>query len=568
MEPIRAIQTDFAAGEIAPSMLGRTELQRWYSAAELLRNLVVVPQGGVRRRPGMRHLHNLIGNPAHRLIPFAFNVEQTYAFLLLASEFVVYRADGTQVAVVGGCPWTATQAEQMNFAQSADTLLLFHAGMPPQRIRRGASDSIWTRDAIPFVNTPDVEYGGGPEPIMSSTRGWPECGAFHQQRLWIGGFASRPATILASKVGDVFNLALGSTAADDGILFTLATDNINGVFQMATGRTLEIFTAGAEHALVTQGAVTPPNVDIRQQTPRGIQRYTAPARMDGASLFVQRGGGALRGFLFDDAEAAYKADIVSLLAPHLIRAPAQIAARIGAVGEDADNVILANPDGEATLLTTLRAQNITAFSRWATEGRIRGVCALASGEVFFTVERFGNLRVELWDQSRFLDASVLTTSATPFATLTGLSHLEGRQVHLMLDESYQGTHTVSGGAITLPRPARRAEAGLLHTPEILALPVEPRAASGSLVGRKARITRLTARVRNTGLFEMQGRDVIFRTLGGPPAPPLDSPPPRVTGDVRIEGIVGWRQRPQVTIRQPVPGPFELLALSYDLRLGT
>jgi hypothetical protein len=456
----------------------------------------------------------------------------------------------------------------MNFAQSADTLLLFHANMQPQRIRRGGSDSVWTLDNAPFVNIPTVDFGSGAEPIMSATRGWPECGTFHQQRLWIGGFRSRPASIVASKVADPFNLDLGSAAADDGILFTLAANNINGVFQMATGRTLEIFTAGAEHALVTQGAVTPTNVDIRQQTPRGIQRYTAPAQMDGASLFVQRGGGALRGFLYDDAEAAYKADVVSLLAPHLIRAPTQLAARIGAVGEDADNVILANPDGEATLLTTLRAQNITAFSRWATEGTIRGVCALASGEVFFTVTRFGNLRVELWDEARYFDASRLHTSATPFSTLTGLAHLDGQQVHLMLDESYQGVFTVSGGTLTLPREALRAEAGLLHTPELIALPVEPRAPTGSLVGRKARITRLTARVRNTGLFEMQGRDVIFRTLGGPPAPPLDSPPPRFTGDVRIEGIVGWRQRPQVTIRQPIPGPFELLALSYDLRLGT
>ena len=51
--------------------------------------------------------------------------------------------------------------------------------------------------------------------------------------------------------------------------------------------------------------------------------FVKPAPFDGATLFVQGSGNALREFLFTDAEAAYTSVAVSSLAPHLIRKPTQ-----------------------------------------------------------------------------------------------------------------------------------------------------------------------------------------------------------------------------------------------------
>jgi len=567
MARARSGQTSFTSGELSPNLYGRIEASRYYGGAALLRNVLVIPQGGVQRRPGMAHRTQLDGSlTGIRLIPFAFNTEQTYAIALKAGGFFVWTADGTYRGFIGGAPWTGAQAAQMNFAQSADTLLLFHPDVQTQRIRRGASHASWTRDALPYANVPTHDYGSGAEPVISATRGWPEAGTFHQGRLWVGGFRSRPATMMASKVADYFNFDRGTSLDDEGIYVTIDSDQVNAIYQMRSGRTLQVFTSGAAFAPTVDPPYTPTNFNLNEQTRRGIKRFATMSEIDGATIFVGRGGAALRQFLYDEVEQAYRADLLSLLSPQLIRDPSQMAMRRGQAGDDADHMVIINADGAPSVLTTLRAQEITAFTRWETDGTILSAAALESGEVFFAVNRNGVVQVETWETSRLLDSSIARTEASPFTTIPGMAHLNGRSVHIVADGSYLGTATVADGSVTLPRAALTAEAGLLFTPRLETLPLEPRDPTGALPGRVSRIARATARVVDTAIFTLQGRKVIYRQIGAG-APVFGTPSPRLTGDVTVRGIAGWRQRHTLTIEQPIPGPMTLLSLSYDLGLG-
>lgn len=45
-------QSSFASGELSPLILGRTDLEQYYKGAQDAQNVVIVPQGGVKRRPG------------------------------------------------------------------------------------------------------------------------------------------------------------------------------------------------------------------------------------------------------------------------------------------------------------------------------------------------------------------------------------------------------------------------------------------------------------------------------------------------------------------------------------
>jgi hypothetical protein len=639
MRPTRAAQTSFTSGEIGPTLAGRIEVAKYYAGAALLRNLLVRPQGGVRRRPGMLHVGNLPGGETGvRLIPFAFNTEQTYVIALTNAAFRVFRGpDGVELANVTGCPWNGTQASQMNFAQSADTLLLAHPDVQPQRIRRGTLETTWTRDAAPLINLPTYDYGavtptgtmtasgttgaititasaavftagmvgwavtgnGGSayitgftsstqvnatvrtgrafantsafsgwlleEPVISATRGWPECVTFHQARLWYAGFKSRPATFMASKIADFWNFDGGSALDDEAISATIDTNQVNAIHQLASGRALQLFTSGAEH-IITGDPITPKTIGREEQTRRGIKRFVPTAEIDGAQLFVQRGGAALRQFLYVDIEQAWRADVASLLAPHLILDPIDMAARKSAALDDADHVLLVNPGGTVTAMTTLRSQEILGFSRWETDGEIKAVAALASGEVYFATLRNATVRLERWDADRYLDASVVQTGG-PFTVVTGLAHLNGLTVGARADGNWQGTFTVAGGQITLPREATEAEVGLLNDLRGLPMPYEARDPSGNLIGRRVRVAQVTARVVNTSIFQLRGQDVVLRQVGAAPAPPLDSPQPIFTGDVTLRGLVGWEYRAAVEFSQPIPGPFELLALSTSYRLG-
>ncbi|MCA3369603.1 MAG: hypothetical protein INF89_08890 [Roseomonas sp.] len=566
MRSIKTQQTSFTAGELTPALNARTEVARYYSGAALIRNMLVRPQGGIRRRPGMRHLYSLAGGTdGVRVLPFAFNVDQTYCIALRSGAFDVFRADGTYLATVTSCPWNAAQAAQINRAQSADTMLLFHPDMQPQQIQRGATETTWTRTAISFSNIPTYDFGVGAEPVISASRGWPECGTFHDGRLWLGGLKSRPATMLASRIGDFFNLNVGTGLDDEAINITIDTDQLNAIHQMVSGRGLLIFTSGAEHTI--EGVpITPKTVERRGQTRRGIKRYTTIAEVDGATLFIQRGGAALRQFLYSDTEAAWQSSLASLLAPHLIKNPIEITARTSASNDDADHVLLVNTDGTMTVMTTLRSQEVVAFTRWETQGQIKSACALLSGQVFFAVLRNGAIRIEQWDEACLTDGAVRQTTGGPFSSVSGLTHLGGLISQIIADNAYLGTAVPSDGAVTLPRNANAAEIGLGFETRTKTLPVEPRDQSGPLTGRRARITEITARVKDSGIFEIRGQPVILRQVGAAPAAPLDTPPPIFSGDIKLRGLLGHRRQQDIELSQTIPAPLELLALAYTVKV--
>lgn len=47
-------QTSFASGELSPLLKGRTDLEQYYKGAEQAEGVVIVPQGGIKRRPGLK----------------------------------------------------------------------------------------------------------------------------------------------------------------------------------------------------------------------------------------------------------------------------------------------------------------------------------------------------------------------------------------------------------------------------------------------------------------------------------------------------------------------------------
>jgi len=69
------IQTDFTAGVIDPKLRGRLDLDQYYKAMSSAQNIVVQPQGGITRRPGLQYISTISGGaPASgvRLVPFEF----------------------------------------------------------------------------------------------------------------------------------------------------------------------------------------------------------------------------------------------------------------------------------------------------------------------------------------------------------------------------------------------------------------------------------------------------------------------------------------------------------------
>ncbi len=77
--PVNFIQPSYAAGELAPALCARVDLDKYHEGARLLRNFFVWPQGGISNRAGTMFVGRCrdSSNPVH-LIPFQFNLIQTY----------------------------------------------------------------------------------------------------------------------------------------------------------------------------------------------------------------------------------------------------------------------------------------------------------------------------------------------------------------------------------------------------------------------------------------------------------------------------------------------------------
>jgi len=142
------IVNSFAAGELSPRLMGRTDSPKYSSGCEKMENFMALPHGGAKRRGGTRFI-NEVKNSAHttRLIPFEYSVDQTYV-LEFGNNYIRFYANGGQVQSSGSTyeittTYTHTEVNELQFAQNADVMWIVHPNHKPRKLTRLAHDN-WT----------------------------------------------------------------------------------------------------------------------------------------------------------------------------------------------------------------------------------------------------------------------------------------------------------------------------------------------------------------------------------------------------------------------------------------
>lgn len=143
-------RTGFNAGELAPEMATRCDVDAYMRGCRVLENWNVGQMGGVKRRRGMRYFADAFGS-ASRLFPYVYSyaAEDNLRFLveLGGSEVRVYNEGGERVATfVSGendcteflLPPKETRAQQIN-----SVLIFTNQAMHPMALRYDG-DSTWT----------------------------------------------------------------------------------------------------------------------------------------------------------------------------------------------------------------------------------------------------------------------------------------------------------------------------------------------------------------------------------------------------------------------------------------
>ena len=159
-------QTNFVTGELDPLLRARVDLQQYNNALAKATNVVIQPQGGLRRRPGLKHIIELPNSGTEsaangvRLINFEFSVDDSYLLCFVATRMFVIK-DGVLITNINGTgnnflttSITAAMLDDLCWVQSADTMVIVHPDLSPVKLVRGGTDASWTISTITFDSIP------------------------------------------------------------------------------------------------------------------------------------------------------------------------------------------------------------------------------------------------------------------------------------------------------------------------------------------------------------------------------------------------------------------------------
>lgn len=171
------LKTNFVSGEQDPLLRSRSDIKHYYNGAQYLRNVIVLPQGGVRSKPGTEFLFEVPlipvldggGISVVRMAEVQYSTDQTYLFLFHHKKLTIF-VDGVAVQTLTS-PYSSSELRAVltgegdlvstgiSWTQTRDTMIVFHQDYQPKKIKRGATHDSWAISDFAFKNIPNFNFG-------------------------------------------------------------------------------------------------------------------------------------------------------------------------------------------------------------------------------------------------------------------------------------------------------------------------------------------------------------------------------------------------------------------------
>lgn len=158
-----------------------------------------------------------------------------------------------------------------------------------------------------------------------------------------------------------------------------------------------------------------------------------------------------------------------------------------------------------------------------------------------------------------------------FDTISGLWHLEGRNVSILSDGNVITSLTITDGQVVLPRKASRVHIGLPFIVDIELLNVAAPEAAGALQGVLTKIPEVTVRfLKSRGLLigpsspDQNGAQTMLTEMKQREFEKLGEPTRLLTGDKKITLEPDWSTNGRIFMRQKDPLPLTILAVIPDI----
>jgi hypothetical protein len=348
------------------------------------------------------------------------------------------------------------------------------------------------------------------EGLWSDVRGYPTAVAIHEGRLcWSG----KDRVVLT--VSDSYESFDEETEGDSGpINRTIGLGPVDQINWVISSKTLVLGGQDSEFSIGTTSfdeVLTPSNFHADPVTNVGSCDVMA-AKLDKAIIFTSRTGTKLYQLSYDSSIYDYVVKDLSRLVPELCEA--QIVKLFYQRYPDTRvHCVLA--DGTVAVMVYEQEEQVNCWLTIETDGIIEdcvtlpGDIGVPEDQVYYVVQRTINGEtvryLERWaleseceggTQNWQLDAAV-EYSGAPTATLTGLDHLEGETVRVWGDGSYQGSFTVSSGAITINASVSAAVIGLTYTGRYKSTKLAYAAKQGTALTRLKKVSQFGLILQNT-----------------------------------------------------------------------
>ncbi len=157
---------------------------------------------------------------------------------------------------------------------------------------------------IPATNTDNVSD--------DVTADLPRTVTIFQDRLWFGGSPNNPQTIWSSKTSHYEDFAVGDED-DDGIRFTIASQQIDPIRWLKGARRFLVGTSSTEYVVGgSGGAITPSDIEVLPNSFYG-SKFVDPAQPENSIIFVGRAGSTLRDYFYRFKSDGYEGDDQSVM---------------------------------------------------------------------------------------------------------------------------------------------------------------------------------------------------------------------------------------------------------------
>lgn len=503
-------------------------------------------------------------------------------------EYIITGVRANQESVT---PLPLTAVNNLNAANTYNTVT-WSAAMGPvdgYRLYRKQSGVFAFIGEAPEGATTFVDEGIQPDVTKTPSRNnnpfagagnFPSAVTYFEQRKVFAATKRSPQAMWFTRTGTESNMSSSlPLQADDAMTFKLAAREANAIRHLVPLQDLMVLTQSNEWRVAED--IKPTSIMAKPQSAVGSSKVETQL-VNSVLLFGSAMGGHVRAIGFSEEAGGYTTHDISLRATHLFDDFTLVDSALSKAPVPV--VWYVSSSGKLLGTTYIPEQNINAWHQHSTAGgSFESVTTVTEGEedaVYVIVsrsingqnrryvERMASRHVRLASAADgfFVDAGVRYDGPPINSVSSGLAHLEGQEVQILVDGAVQPPATVSSGSVSWPKAGSKVVIGLPILAVVQTLPLALEI-PGFGQGRPKNVTEAWMRLFESRSIKVGPSMGKLTELKPRHNENLGTPPDLVTGEVSIKPSAQRTDSGSMFFVHDEPLPITVLSLTLEVDIA-